>query len=33
MVNANRLINLLELEIELPEKVSLKRFMEYYKGI
>ena len=32
MSNANRLINLLELEIELPEKVSLKRFMEYYKG-
>jgi glycine/D-amino acid oxidase-like deaminating enzyme len=32
MSNANRLINLLALEIELPEKVSLKRFMEYYKG-
>lgn len=32
MSNAKRLINLLELEIELPEKVSLKRFMEYYKG-
>ncbi|NBU86500.1 MAG: FAD-dependent oxidoreductase [Verrucomicrobia bacterium] len=33
MFNANRLINFLEMEIELPEKVSLKRFMGYYKGI